>query len=132
MRELTPTRECVVCSILRVLAQGGWHLVRTYTVLGLTYRTYRRGSERCSLLILGRSFSMWTSLKPRQELWHIWQDVNLLWSYSKLEEIFIRRIHNASSASTMKSIESRSRELSTGRTTEKDQIALSKLLRPME
>src|SRR6266404_2670039 len=130
MRELTQTGECVVCSILRALVRGGWHPVRTYTVLGLTYRTYHRNSERCSLLILGRSFSMWTSLKPRQELWHIWQDVNLLYSFSRAEEIFIRRIHSASLDSTMKSIGSRLSVSSTGRTTGKDQTALSRLPRP--
>src|SRR4051812_46964204 len=132
MPKLMQTSGCGACSILLALERVGWQVGRTYTARGLTYRTFRRGSERCSLLTLGRSFSTWTSLKPRQELLRILRDVKVLLSYSSLEEIFIKRIHSASSASMMKSTVLQLSELSTVRTTVRDLIALSKLRQQTE
>src|SRR6266568_1182151 len=125
MPKLTLTEGCAACSILRALRQAGWQVGRTFTVLGLTYRTYHRNSERCSLLILGRSFSMWTSLKPKRELSRIWHDARLLYHFSSLAEIYTRRTHSDSSDSTTKSTESPSKESYTALITVKDQIELS-------
>src|SRR6267154_2743332 len=130
MLRLTRTGECDACSILQVLERGGWRVERTYTVLGLTYRTFRRGYAECSLLTLERSSSTSISLRPRHEWWHIWQDANLLSSSLRAGGIYIKRIQFASLVIMMRTSVSLSRGSSTARTTARDRIALSKLRLP--
>src|SRR2546430_17348485 len=129
MLKLTPTGECAAYSILQALERDGWQVERTYTVLELTYRTFRRHFARCSLLTLERSSSMSISLRPRHEWWHIWRDAILLSNFSPAGGTYTKRILFASLAiMTMTSASQISGSL-TDRNTGKDKDAFTKLPR---